>query len=300
MTYFLGIDGGGTKTKCVVSDQSDMLGSAVAGGSNIVRIGEAKARRNLHAAIIESCQMAQLSPAQIGSACIGVAGVSATGVGEKVRAILAELVSGRIQVVGDMDIAMEAAFGNGPGVLVVAGTGSIAVGRDRHGKTARVGGWGYAISDEGSGHWIGRESVGRALHSWDTDDATALPKMVQEAWKVRTPEEVVRIANASPPPNFAELFPHVLKLANKGDQRACQILEDAAAELAQIALEASSRVRDDPGWIAPVAMIGGVFVQSEMVRERFSQLLHSRDLCVLPDVVDPVLGALALARKAVS
>ena len=66
-------------------------------------------------------------------------------------------------------IALEAAFGSGPGVIVIAGTGSIAYGRNREGQTARAGGWGFAISDEGSGHWIGRTAVAAAIGAWDED-----------------------------------------------------------------------------------------------------------------------------------
>src|SRR5512138_830632 len=148
MAYFLGIDGGGTKTTCLAGDESRVLGSATAGGCSIVRLGEEAARRNLQAAIQQAGEQARISPLQITSVCLGAAGVSATGAREKLAAIIRELVPGRVAVVGDMDIALQAAFSDGPGVIVIAGTGSIACGRNQDGKTARVGGWGYAISDE--------------------------------------------------------------------------------------------------------------------------------------------------------
>src|SRR6185437_5615243 len=82
---------------------------------------------------------------------------------ETVHGLLAEIISGEIEIVGDMEIALEAAFGDGAGVMVTAGTGSIAYGRNANGQTARAGGWGFAISDEGSGYWIGKTAVATAV-----------------------------------------------------------------------------------------------------------------------------------------
>ena len=298
MAFFVGIDGGGTQTTCVVGDELRVLGSASAAGCNIVRLGEEEARRNLQTAIQRACAVARISPAQVTNACVGVAGISATGVRDQLRAIIGELVPGTITVVGDMDIALEAAFGGGPGVIVIAGTGSVALGRGPDGQTARVGGWGYAISDEGSGHWIGRELVRRALRAWDDAHAAMLPSFVREVWRTQTAEEVVRIANATPPPDYAALFPSVLKSANEGDAAARAILEDAATELATMAREVIGHIWGDRALPVPVAVTGGVFSKSEIVRDRFFSILGgweiARPVC---EVVQPALGALALARQ---
>ncbi len=299
MAFFLGIDGGATKATCLVGDEAHVLGSSRAGGCNLVRSAEDVARKNLHIAIREACQAAHISPEQIARACLGAAGITATGVPDKLKAMLAELIPGCIEIVSDMDIALEAAFGRGPGVVVNAGTGSIAIGRNKNGKTARVGGWGYAISDEGSGNWIGREAVRRALHTWDLECPGALPGMVRQAWKIQTRDDVVRMANACPPPPFPELFPVVLKAANEGDTDARGILEDAGAELAVLAHEAVRRLRSAEERDIPVAIIGGVFNRSQLVRERFRAILGEAGIThVIPDVVDPAIGALARARNA--
>ena len=138
-----------------------------AGASNLVRVGEAQARESLETAIGQACTVANLKPSQINRVCIGLAGAARPEISEQRlwKAYVAE--TGRIpggkppsikqspprsSVVGDMVIALEAAFRSGPGVIVIAGTGSIAYGRNRDGQTARAGGWGFAISDEGSGH----------------------------------------------------------------------------------------------------------------------------------------------------
>src|SRR5512135_595358 len=98
MAYFLGIDGGGTKTACVVGDELRVLGSASTGGCSIVRLGEEVARQNLHEAIRQACEQARIVPAQVTSVCLGAAGVSAAGVREKLAKMIGELVSGHIAV----------------------------------------------------------------------------------------------------------------------------------------------------------------------------------------------------------
>lgn len=301
MALFLGIDGGGTKTACVVGDESSVLGSATAGGSNVVRVGEMEARHNLHVAIRQACAAAHVEPANVASACIGVAGVSASGVAEQVQRAVAEVVPGRVEVVGDMTIAMEAAFGSGPGVVVIAGTGSIAFGRNERGEMARAGGWGYAISDEGSAQWIGREAVTLSLRCHDRGEATALRPRIMAAWSATSLDDVVRQANASPPPNFSELAPEVVAAAELGDCVARELLRFAAENLADLADSVWLRLwrGGKPG---PVAMIGGVFRSSEIIRTEFARALKCKrpdsSFAVIPHVVEPVMGALAMARRA--
>ena len=156
MAYYLGIDGGGTKTRCVLADETTVLAKAMTGGSNIVRLGEKQAREALHTAVRQVCGTANISPDHIRAICIGAAGAARPEIAAQIRSILAELIPDtaptRIAVVGDTEIALEAAFGAGPGVIAIAGTGSIVYGRDAAGHTARAGGWGFAVSDEGSGH----------------------------------------------------------------------------------------------------------------------------------------------------
>ncbi len=159
MAFYLGIDGGGTKTRCALGDETTTLASAVAGGSNVIRVGEAQAREALQSAVREVCAAARIDPTRIGRVCIGAAGAARPEVAGKIQRIIAELTPASIEVVGDTLIALEAAFGTGSGVIAIAGTGSIAYGRDATGRTCRAGGWGYAISDEGSGHWIGQRAV---------------------------------------------------------------------------------------------------------------------------------------------
>jgi N-acetylglucosamine kinase-like BadF-type ATPase len=201
VAYYLGIDGGGSKTRCVVGDESSILATAVSGPSNITRVGEGQARESLHQAIRQACADARIDARQLQHACVGAAGAGREEIASVLRKIVAEIVPGEIEVVGDMQIALQAALDKGPGVIVIAGTGSIAFGRDADGKTARAGGWGFEISDEGSAHWIGRAAVAAVLRAADESSGapqgqqgSPLFREMQAVWKVETLTQLARRA----------------------------------------------------------------------------------------------------------
>jgi len=304
MAFYLGIDGGGTKTRCVLADETTTHATAMTGGSNLVRVGEPQARESLQSAVRQVCAAAKISPDRIRAICIGAAGAARPEIATKIRNILAELVPGtdaaRIEVVGDTEIALEAAFGAGPGVIAIAGTGSIAYGRNAAGQTARAGGWGFAISDEGSGHWIGRHAIAAILSAGDQGLDTALTAMVLQTWKLTTIDELVQQANSTPPPDFPRLFPVVLRAADQNDAFARDLLADAGGKLAGLATIVLRRLAPHaPAALPAVAMTGSVFRQSPYVREVFDNALRQSfsGIHVRQDLADPVDGALARARR---
>ncbi len=272
----------------------------MSGGSNVIRWGEAEARAQLHEAIQKACAGTNTKLKDVYCICIGMAGAARPAIASIVKGIVSEIFSGPIQVVGDMVIAMEAAFANKPGAVVIAGTGSIAYGRNKDGQTARAGGWGFAISDEGSGHWIGRAAISQVMRAQDEDEAspTGLALSILHAWHLRTLDELVRAANASPSADFSNLFPHVLAAADAGDAIARSVLTQAGAELAGLAKIVIGRVFEEAATI-PVAMSGGVFRNSALIRNVFYNSLRSEypQAVVAATVVEPVKGALELARK---
>ena len=305
VAYFLGIDGGGTKTTCAVGDESRLLAAATAGPSNIVRVGEGKARESLHQCVRQACAAAGIAPEEVARTCIGGSGAAQPEFAEIVRTLLAEIVPSPIDVVGDMQIALEAAFDTGPGVVVIAGTGSIAYGRDGRGRTSRAGGWGFAIGDEGSAHWIGRKAVSTVLRAADQAEegvesgvGSALAKDLFKAWGVASIADLARAANSIPPPDFAALFPAI---AVSSSDLASQVLTDAGVELAEIAAVVVRRLfAKDHSSVIPVAMTGGVFRYAALVRQVFYNELRKVDarLELNPQVVEPVEGALRMARRA--
>ncbi len=275
MAIFLGIDGGGTKTSCVIGDETSVLGSGTAAGSNVIRLGEAKAREALGAAIRQACAAVKMTPAQIERTCVGLAGAGRPEISNLVRRLLAELVSGEIEVVGDMVIALQAAFGNGAGVMVI-------------------------VFDEGSGHWIGRSAIAAIMRDYDEtgEENSALLDSVKKAWGLTTREQLVLAANAHPSPDFAALLPAVLLAADSGDALARSILTQAGTELARLAKIVIRRLFPD-GDQVPVAMSGGVFSNCALVRQVFYNSLRSEypNCSVNLTVIEPVRGALELARK---
>jgi glucosamine kinase len=297
VTIFLGIDGGGSKTSCLIGNETSVLGRGEAGPSNVVRVGEQRAREALENAVHQACAAANVRPDQVERTCIGIAGGARAETAEVVSKILSKLVGGQIEIVGDMVIALQAAFGNGPGVIVIAGTGSIAYGRNARGESARAGGWGFAISDEGSAHWIGRTAVATALRAFDEGRGTMVLDVFMKAWEVDTRDQLVLRANASPPPDFAALFRQILSAAEDGDRVARDILTRAGRELAELGTVVIRRLFAD-AQTAPVAISGGVFRNSSLVREIFYNSLRCVHAGILfnANVIDPVNGALKLAR----
>jgi glucosamine kinase len=296
---FLGIDGGGTKTSCIIGDENSVLGAGMSAGSNVVRVGERRARKSLGAAIRQACAAANITPAQIDRTCVGIAGGTLPEIAGVVHRLLSELVSGEVVVVGDMVIAMQAAFGDGPGVIVIAGTGSIVFGRNSKGQVARAGGWGFAISDEGSGHWIGRAAVAACMRAYDeagVESTAVLLDSIMKSWDVTTREQLVIAANKSP--DFAALLPAVLAAADAGDATARVVLNQAGVELATLAKIVAARLlsRTEP---IPAAVSGGVFWNCAVVRQVFYDRLLAWCPNVLPNktLIDPANGALELARK---
>lgn len=301
MALYLGIDGGGTKTRCVLGDENKVLATAVAGGCNVVRLGEVRARESLHEVVLRACEIAQVSPQQIHSICIGASGAGRPEIVAKVRAILTGLASPHalIEVVGDTVIALEAAFGGGPGVVAISGTGSIVFGRHASGSVARAGGWGFAISDEGSGQWIGRHAISDVMHARDRGEDTLLTSLILGARKLVDLDALVQYANSTPPPEFQLLFPVVLRAAAEGDPAARRLLNQAGNELASLTAIVLRRIAPDPPHV-PVATTGSVFRQSaEVCRVFYNQLkVDFPQIAFHADFVDPVMGALALARAA--
>src|SRR6266566_9921973 len=275
-----------------------MLGTGTSSSCKVQRVGEACAHDALAAAIHEACVQAGISPRQITRTCAGITGAGRLEIANVMRDLLSSIVGGEIEIIGDVEVGFEDAFGPGPGVIVIAGTGSIAYGRNTAGETARAGGWGHAISDEGSGYWIGRAAVASAMRSLDEEGKSPLLDTILKTWKLESLDKLIVTANATPPPNFAALLPAVLATANAGDPAASDVLAQAGSELAGRAIAVTRRLFRTASEI-PVAMSGGVFQNAALVREHFYKTLRSEypNASINETVVEPVRGALELARR---
>ncbi|HEY6352109.1 MAG TPA: BadF/BadG/BcrA/BcrD ATPase family protein [Candidatus Angelobacter sp.] len=296
MSLFLGIDAGGTKTESAVSNGAELLGQATCASCKVARVGEEEARHNLHQVILRACEAARVTPQAINRVCIGMAGASPAGAMAWAERTIRELVPGQVKVTGDHIVAYQAAFGTLPGVLVIAGTGSIAYGRNEKGETARAGGWGPAVSDEGSAFWIGREAVVSALRLHDRASNNGLLSTISELWQAGSPEEVLRIANSDAPVRFAELATAVSAAAEAGDATAQTITVRAGKELAALAGTVITRLWPARA-VVRVAMTGGVLQGSSLVRRAFQEAIQAEypNVALSFAYVRPVLGALAIA-----
>jgi N-acetylglucosamine kinase-like BadF-type ATPase len=297
MPLYLGIDAGGTKTDCAVSNGAELLGQATGASCKLARVGKERGRENLQTVIRQATQAAGVEASTIQHVCIGMSGASLAEAVQWAQQTIRELIpDSTIYVAGDHVIAHRAAFGTSPGVLVISGTGSIAFGRNQNGETARAGGWGPNVSDEGSAFWVGREAVTAALHAFDFGNANGLLATIAESWKV-APEEVIRMANASEP-RFPELAGPVVNAAEQGDDTARAIMERAGQALAGLASAVIKRLWPSGG-VVPVALAGGVLQGSSLVRNAFREAMKAEQpqAAVSFAFVRPVLGALEIAAQ---
>jgi len=302
MTYFLGVDGGQSGTKAVIGDESgQVLGTGEAGPCNHAGAheGRAKLERVVTASVSAACSQAGLDPTAIRfeAACFGMSGGP-----EDKEAILGSILRiGRLTVTNDAVIALAGATETGQGIITIAGTGSIAFGRNAEGRSARAGGWGYIFGDEGGAFDIVRQALRAALRmeeGWGVQ--TALRAVILDATRSGSANEAVhRMYTADwPRDRAAKLAPLVDAAAASGDAVAMEILANAAAQLALLAASVRGQLWQ-AGDAVELAYIGGVF-QSRIVLERFRMLVELEDgiRCVAPQR-GPAEGALLEAYRSV-
>jgi len=164
--HVLGIDAGGTKTVCLLADaHGAILAEARGSGANLQASGELEVEKVLHDVMDRALGERDVRPDAI---CLGIAGVDRARDAEAVRSIMRRIgFKSRVLVVMTALVALTAGAGDDPGVVLIAGTGSIAYGRDGAGRAARAGGWGYLLGDEGGGFWIGRAALSAVVRQFD-------------------------------------------------------------------------------------------------------------------------------------
>jgi N-acetylglucosamine kinase-like BadF-type ATPase len=301
MSFFLAIDAGGTKTRCVIADETRILARALAGSVKLMRVGEAEASTRLRVMLTEASVAAGVSLSEINHTCIGLAGLTIEAVREWAEREVSKVVGGNLLLAGDDEIALDAAFHGGPGILIIAGTGSNVLGRAADGAMYHAGGWGPALGDEGSGFWIGQEALRAGFWATDRNIATTLLTEVGEFWGTKSLGEIVEMANARPGPDFPALAPIVVRCAEKGDELAAAVLERAGIDLAeQVALVALKMKESGGKRKVEAAYTGSVLEHISQVRSAMIAALKtsSPNLKVIEGAVDSLEGALWRAREA--
>src|SRR5882762_5193540 len=232
----LGIDGGGSHTAVAVGDQRGRVLARADGPGSAMRPGGAERSASviLDVARRAATQAKVTLPATI--ALVGAAGAGRPPEQEALgAAIMAAGVAERVDVRGDTEIALAAAFGDGPGILINAGTGSIAHARGADGRLYRAGGHGWQLGDEGGGYWLGRRALSAAARAQDgLEESSTLLERLLVALGLQTFDDLIRWTATATPAQVAALAPHVLNSAAEGEAVAQRAVDAAAEELAQL------------------------------------------------------------------
>jgi N-acetylglucosamine kinase-like BadF-type ATPase len=296
--HVLGIDAGGTKTVCQLADDNgEVLAEARRGGANLQAVGELEVEKVLHDVMEEAIGDLDVRPAAI---CVGVAGVDRPDDARVMREIMKRIgYKARVLIVNDALVALEAGAPGLPGVVLVAGTGSIAYGRNAHNQSARAGGWGYVLGDEGSGYWIGRAALRAVLREADRrGPATQLTGLLLHYYGVTRAQDLIAqvYQGALRPAAIASLAQCVQGAFSDGDAVAIGILRDAADQLESSAMSVARRL-ELIGAEFPFVLSGGIFRAVPWLEEELTRRLplgspHAHATLLK---VEPAGGAVRLA-----
>lgn len=301
MAFYLAIDNGGTKTDYVLADDTQILARVRTGTIKRMRTDAATASANLESALQELSSKTGITMQSITRTCVGTAGDTVPLVTDWLREAFAARVSGDLLLLGDVEIALDAAFQGGAGVLVLAGTGSNVVGRTPQGELVGAGGWGPALADQGSGHRIGLQALRAIFLAIDEGRKTALHNAVLKLWNLRDTADLVAYANQIPSPDYSRLTPLIYACADRGDVIASEVLRDAGEELGyvvRLVLRKLAAASADEA-ASMIAFAGSIMENVKPVREALVQDVRREfpNLRALEGVVDPILGALWRARR---
>ena len=294
--FLIGADVGGSKTAVGVSDGERVVARADGPGA-AVRPGRALASASVIAEVVRQA-LAGAGRLTGDVLFVGAAGAGREPEREELRKSLrAENLAPTVVVATDIEIALAAAFDDGPGIVVSAGTGSVAVGRDQAGRQHRIGGYGWQMGDEGSGYAIGRAALGAVSRAVDgRSPRTALSDRVLAASHSENFDALVRWAAGASPAEVAALAPHVLDVASHGAPLAQGIADYAARELTQLAICLLAVMDGEPP--IGVAVTGGLLSSDGPLRRSvLARLREEPNLSPVETPVDAVEGALRLAGK---
>jgi N-acetylglucosamine kinase len=304
MKYYIGVDGGGSKTEAVVIDETGQAhGRGLAGPSNHLRVGIETATRNIERAVNIALVEAGIAIRNVEYAYCGVAGSDHPAHRQRVIDSLRIFFPGGNFIVDtDARIALTGAIGFGSGAVIIAGTGSVAFGRNASGEEARAGGWGPTIGDEGSGYAIARDGLSAIVRAHDGRGApTKMTELLCYDYDMCSPEDLPRFvyATTTHADDIARYGKLVIEAARAGDGIAKEILDRAGRELALCVAAVARKLRMADTEF-PVACVGGAFNAGEMllapVRARLQ--LDAPRATLMPPMNSPVEGAAMMAIRA--
>ncbi len=315
MNLVLGIDGGGTKTVCVLMDDTgQVLGRGEAGASNYQSVGKQAAFFSIQSAITQA--VAVMETVQIDAICIGLAGVGRPMDIEVVQTFVQQLQDSasvpiiwalqpsNVVICNDALIALVGGVGYPVGIVAIAGTGSIVFGRNSHGNTQRIGGWGHLLGDVGSAYHLAVSGLRAALKAYDqVGRATTLQERFREHLGLSNLEEVVKVIYQQgwSVKEIAALAPIIAQEAVSGDEVSLSIIEDAVKELVQ-ATQVVIDTLFSPTEIVEVVTAGSVWRNAKLMQEKFAIYLAQKKplVQVILPRHEPAYGAGLLALDTLS
>ncbi|MDQ2746249.1 MAG: hypothetical protein M3T96_03210 [Acidobacteriota bacterium] len=275
---YLGVDGGGTKTRAILFDeQKTVVGEGFAGASNPLRVGLEPAVNNIFQALTAAGEAAERSRGDIVAAVFGLAGVRRTDLRQRVRERLTQTLRIKtIEVVTDAEIALFGVTLGKAGVVVIAGTGSICLGRNEAGATAMAGGWGPLAGDEGGGAGIARRGLQAIAKASDgRGKLTKLSAAGTVYFRAATPENLLTAIYSPQMDNakIAGFARYVIETAQTGDQIALEILDEAGRELGMAVNAVVAKLKLNREKI-PVGTVGSIFQAGELLTDSLLRTVH--------------------------
>jgi N-acetylglucosamine kinase-like BadF-type ATPase len=288
VTTVLGLDMGGTSTRARLVRNRDVPIEAFGAGSNITAVGSAEVRRRL-AAVLD-----YLGNPRVDACCAGAAGTEDARARGQLERLLTELLPGaRVQVVHDSRLVLAAA-NLVSGVALIAGTGSVAYGRNQRGEEARAGGWGWLLGDDGGGAWLVREALRGLLRRVDDGDRNGpLGAALMAAAGVSDPLALAaQLHGSREPEQWAALAGAVFRAAPE-DPGAQAIIEKGADSLADLAIRVAKRLGEQ----GPVVLAGGLLLHQPLLERAVRARLSADGLAATRLNEEPVAGAARLASR---
>lgn len=306
MPLVVGIDGGGTRTRAaVVNESGQVLGLGMAGPSNYDDVGIATARDHIGQAVRQAWQEAGLPPRPSDAVFLGMAGVVSEADRATIRQIALELglaPAAQIHVDHDIRIALAGGLAGQPGIALIVGTGSSCYGRQADGRSWRAGGWGHLLDDLGSGYYLGLQAMIAAVRAADgRGPGTVLFPAVMGALKLGDIQDLMRrlYHQGLTRAEIAAMAPLVLRAAADGDVIARQIIERGADELALMVETVARQLDFLPGPVS-VTVTGGLARSGPVYWGPLCAAIQRRIPAsqVVEPILPPVLGAALLALEA--
>lgn len=294
---FIGVDGGGTKTAAALCNQDgEILAQASGDSTNMQSRPWPAVEATLHELTASLLAQAGARREQVAVILFGLAGADRPQARTRIFASFADWTKTKVLIDNDAVTALYSGTWGEPGIVLIAGTGSIASGVSRTGERFRVGGWGYLLGDEGSGFDLGRRGLTAVLRAYDGRDApTAMTGLVLDAFGMASPQELIHMVyNAdNPRKELAQASRLVLQAAEAGDETACRLVAEAVTELTQLAMVCMAKMQEN----VPVVLAGGLLSEDTPIRRGLEDQLAAERVDAIIPPCPPVIGTLVMSLR---